>query len=256
MKSRQQLVFEGITVESDEFNETETIVNRMSVMIQEVFTNKETTDKQEIEEKKEMLNEIERSMENMMESLTVLHVLFDNINKRQQEGIEQKEQQRSSVAKRLIKRNEEKLKQPTHPNERIAIQKKIEELRSEIVEGSLCVDMLEHDEQQQIESWTKKKCDEVIFDSDQDDWGRNTSVFDDKVINRSNLVFVIEDTDDNKFGGYIGIKINEINRSMDDPKVFLFSLKSNGRIDGMMKFEARDTSRAVRICNKSNDWKT
>ena len=56
----------------------------------------------------------------------------------------------------------------------------------------------------QLEEWTnKKKCSEIIFDSDIYDWSKNTSVFGEKVINKSNLLFVVEYTNNNKFRGYV-----------------------------------------------------
>ena len=53
---------------------------------------------------------------------------------------------------------------------------------------------------------------------------------------------MIQDTDGNKFGGYIDCKIDDgaFISHLHDPNSFLFSLKSNGRIsqgNGMMIYE-------------------
>ena len=44
---------------------------------------------------------------------------------------------------------------------------------------------LNQNEIQQLETWTNKKCGEVLFDSDKDNWNQNTSQFDGKVMNKS-----------------------------------------------------------------------
>ena len=54
-------------------------------------------------------------------------------------------------------------------------------------------------------------------------------------MNKSNLMFVIEDDKNNKFGGYITSQI-KCQTWITDSNAFVFSLKSNGRLDRMMKF--------------------
>jgi hypothetical protein len=110
------------------------------------------------------------------------------------------------------------------------------------------------EEQNQLEQWTGKKCNEVIFDSDKDNWSQNTSVFDDRVKGKSNLMFVIEDTNNNKFGSYITASIKTTANNEQDSNAFLFSLKSNGRVNGMYKFEIKSNGapRACYLYNKSD----
>ncbi|ELP89927.1 hypothetical protein EIN_303710 [Entamoeba invadens IP1] len=69
---------------------------------------------------------------------------------------------------------------------------------------------------------------EVIFDSVQDDWKQNTSVFNNKIEGKSNLVFLIEDNDGNKFGGVLFEKVKNI-EWVDDSKSFIFISKINGK---------------------------
>ena len=85
----------------------------------------------------------------------------------------------------------------------------------------------------QIEEWTNKKVGEVVFDSNIHNWRQNTSEFDSKVFNRSNLIFVVEDESGNKFGGYVNTKIDKYywkeygqwkGQRITDPKAFVFSL--------------------------------
>ena len=44
---------------------------------------------------------------------------------------------------------------------------------------------LDEKEKTQLERWTHKKCSDVLFDSDKDNWSQNTSVFDSKIMLQS-----------------------------------------------------------------------
>ena len=103
---------------------------------------------------------------------------------------------------------------------------------------------LEPKEMKQIHQWTNMKCDKAVFDSNKDDWSIGTSVFDDRIMNKSNLLYVIEDEENNKFGFFSPLPVTGIAKYTKNTGSFFFSLKSNGRItqgNGMMKFEARKT---------------
>ena len=121
--------------------------------------------------------------------------------------------------------------------------------------------IVEKDEMDKLEEWTNKKYSELLFDSDKDDWSSNI-VFNQRIMNKNQLAFVVEDTNGNKFGGYLNATIYRTNygngwenSNIPDSNAFLFSLKSNGRLNGMMKFEIKDTSRTflIRKDNYSND---
>ena len=55
-------------------------------------------------------------------------------------------------------------------------------------------------------------------------------------------MFVIEDTNNNKFGGYITASLQPTGSNTTDHNSFLFSLKSNGRVSGMHKFEIQSSN--------------
>ena len=103
----------------------------------------------------------------------------------------------------------------------------------------------------QLNQWTGKKCSNVIFDSNKDDWSSNNT-FKQRCFNKSQLVFLVEDNDGNKFGGYLSAYIDKKQTgswswgaNIRDPNAFVFSLRSNGRItqgNGMMKFEIKNTN--------------
>ena len=95
----------------------------------------------------------------------------------------------------------------------------------------------------------------MIFDSTKDDWKINTSVFDSKILNKKQLIFIVEDTEGNKFGGYINEKIDKIREEpgdeIIDSKSFVFSLESNGRLNCMKKFNIKQPQYAFRMFSES-----
>ncbi|BFU18087.1 trichohyalin, putative [Entamoeba histolytica] len=104
----------------------------------------------------------------------------------------------------------------------------------------------------QIEEWTNRKVGNILFDSDIDDWKVNTSVFGERIKNKEHIIIIIEDEDGNKFGGYVNSKIDEVGWIYDSNS-FLFSLKSKGRMEGMMKFDIIQPQSAFCLFNQSND---
>ena len=109
----------------------------------------------------------------------------------------------------------------------------------------------------QLEEWTKLKCGEIIFNSDVDDWN-NQKVFNSRVFGKEHLVVICEDFKGNKFGGFINATVGKIwsdreKECIKDPQSFLFSLKSNGRLKGMMKFESIEEGGAEITLFKHDD---
>ena len=88
--------------------------------------------------------------------------------------------------------------------------------------------MLEMNEIKQIEKWTNKKLGEIIFDSDKDEWSENTSTFDTKLMNKSNVLILIEENKNGiKFGQFIYKKIDKLNDYVQDKRSFLYTFKDN-----------------------------
>ena len=104
------------------------------------------------------------------------------------------------------------------------------------------IDLQGH-EIQQLQNWTHMKVGKVLFDSERNNWEESTSEFDELIMNKEKLLFLLDDTEGNKFGGYIHTKIDKTRNTRKgvndgrifDPKAFVFSLRSNGRNRGMVK---------------------
>ena len=104
---------------------------------------------------------------------------------------------------------------------------------------------INEDEMKTIEKWSDMIFQDVIFDSEHNNWSLETSEFDDIILDKNNVIFLFEDTNGNLFGGFIGSKINSI-RSDEKGKIigniigdinsFVFSLRSNGRLKEPEKF--------------------
>ncbi|BFU21044.1 trichohyalin, putative [Entamoeba histolytica] len=106
----------------------------------------------------------------------------------------------------------------------------------------------------QIEELTEKRINNILFDSDKDNWNKNTSVFNQRIKNKEHIIIIIEDSEGNKFRGYVNEKIDKVNGGyVNDSKSFLFSSESKGRIEGMKKFNIEQQQRAFYLYNQSDD---
>ncbi|GAB1223493.1 hypothetical protein ENUP19_0149G0031 [Entamoeba nuttalli] len=103
----------------------------------------------------------------------------------------------------------------------------------------------------QLKEWTNRKVGNILFDSDNDDWNKNTSIFEERIMNKEHIIIIIEGEDGNKFGGYVNSKIDEFGY-VNDSQSFLFSLESKGRIEGMKKFDIKYPEDAFWLHNKSD----
>ena len=84
-----------------------------------------------------------------------------------------------------------------------------------------------------------------------------TSVFNERIIGKKQLVFLIEDEDGEKFGYYLNTEVIEKYRDWieTDNKSFEFNLQSNGRIKQPMKFEIENLEwGGYRLYKKSENY--
>ena len=94
----------------------------------------------------------------------------------------------------------------------------------------------------QIEEWTCKQCGEIIFDSDTNNWKRKQSELNEKIIGKSQLLFVIEDEDGEVFGYYFNPQIDEkVRYSEADEYTFHFNIRSsNYRLQRPINYQANE----------------
>ena len=94
-------------------------------------------------------------------------------------------------------------------------------------------------ERKMIQEWTGLKCSEILFHTDIDNWTESICSFNERIIGKKQLVFLIEEENGERFGFYMN---NEVEDTMDrlnkiDDKSFYFNVFSNGRLPNPMKFE-------------------
>ena len=110
-------------------------------------------------------------------------------------------------------------------------------------------------DKQQLERWTKLKFSEVVFDTNNDNWAKDQTQISERIMGRKDLVFLIEDTDGERFGYYLNVEIEKQFKSFrSNEKTFEFNLESHGRLKTPMKFEIRDPKYGYQLFNKNNDY--
>ena len=115
---------------------------------------------------------------------------------------------------------------------------------------------LSNDDKKQIEEWTGLKFGETIFNSEIDNWSIGTSVFNDKILGKKQLVFLIFFEKGEKIGYYLDTKveINSYKETETNMKSFQFNLKSNEKLFQPMKFEIKDPEKGgYCLCEKNEE---
>ena len=110
---------------------------------------------------------------------------------------------------------------------------------------------LKYSQKNQIEAWTKMKMKDIVFDSTIHKWKKDESEFDKLILNKENLLFLIQTDDNIKFGGFISSKIYKYNPYfIYDEKAFVFTFKDNKP----MKFDIKKDKKydAFYLCDKSH----
>ena len=201
--------------------------------------------------KKEILQialDKEGGIEIGIEKLTQIYVLIEQFQLIQSSSVELLKKKLSRISKKLIEKDETKRK----------------DLENEILQSnSIEISNLNEDEIGTLEEWTGLCCEEIVFDSNKDDW-RQTETLKTRIWDRSHLIFLIEDKEGQKFGGYINAKIDRCHNGsgdawqqqnlVSDPNAFVFSLKSNGRLPHPMKFDIIDQSTAFLLNLTGEGW--
>ncbi|ELP86373.1 hypothetical protein EIN_296930 [Entamoeba invadens IP1] len=106
-------------------------------------------------------------------------------------------------------------------------------------------------EEDAICQWTNLAMSDIIYDSASSQ--KEKSVVTQLLLKKKDLVFLLEDSHQNRFGGYLHKEVSVVHKPLSDKKAFLFSLFSNGRIEGMEKFEiGQKYNCCFRLPNKSS----
>ena len=116
--------------------------------------------------------------------------------------------------------------------------------------------LLDEKEINQLEEWTGLKCSDIIFNSDVDNWKIDTSVFNERIIGKKQLIFLIEEIEGEKFGYYLNTEIVENHdkkMKSTDSNSFHFNLESkDNRLNGPKRFEIKDQRVGYYLYTNSN----
>ena len=97
-----------------------------------------------------------------------------------------------------------------------------------------------------LEEFIGLKCSEIIFDSEKDNWANQSSVFNQRIVGRSKITFLIEEENGDIFGYYLNTKVIEdyMNRIETDDQSFEFHFHSNSnRIQQPIKYKIKDAKK-------------
>ena len=99
----------------------------------------------------------------------------------------------------------------------------------------LTLSYFNYEELNYLENLCALSCDEIIFDSYFDNWSQNHSILNERIIGKSQLLFLIEDTEGYAFGYYLKAPIIEyydIGMNVKYDNSLMFRLRSkNGKAD-------------------------
>ena len=99
--------------------------------------------------------------------------------------------------------------------------------------------LISEQERKQLEEWCNLKCSDILFNYYCDNISEEKTQFIERIKEKRNLVFLIENTDGEVFGYFTDNEIDNNNNQSTNP--FHFNLKSNNnRLPGPMKFEVKD----------------
>ena len=182
-------------------------------------------------------NEVHSSISELIRITSDLHIDSINISKKLDEEYINIMKLNETLTKELMKLIEEKKKEDLekikeeYESEKKKLElyisnenefkKKLENRRIIENEG-----ILNEEEIKQIEIWCVYQMGEIVFDSNKNNWKKNTSEFDSKIMNRRKILIIIETDNNNKFGAFIHSPINIIDEWIEDKNAFIFSIKN------------------------------
>ena len=182
------------SMSSEIMKEIEFLLEQSCAIINEIQS--ENLDKEKKKEILQMAEDKTSGIERGIVALTQLNDATNTFELLQEMFIEKISQKLSVVSKKLLEFEKDETKR--------------NELEQEIITAQSChVPVLNDNHIKKLEEWTGLYCSELVFDSEVDNWSKNTSVFDKRIIGKKQLIFLIEDTDGELFGYYLNTEVFE-----------------------------------------------
>ena len=109
-----------------------------------------------------------------------------------------------------------------------------------------------------LNRWTQLQCSYVVFDSTIDDWSISTSIFNDVIIGKNHLAFLIETEQGDSIGYYFNPFVTNVFDEWieADKKSFHFNLgQTESNLKQMMKYDIKEPRKAgITLFDKSDEW--
>ena len=104
----------------------------------------------------------------------------------------------------------------------------------------------------QLKEWIGLRFETILFDSKFITLNTK-NIFSKMIMNKRHLLFLIEDDQHNKFGGYLHALLDKPDTWIEDNSAFLFSITSNDRLHGMQRFSLPDPQHAFYLSSEINN---
>ena len=221
-----------------------------------------------IDQKNDLINKMLRLMKNNVDKEEYLD-LREFWNKRREETKDERNRRETEEMLEEIKEEKKELKflieEAKKQNVETIVKREINQFTQEnkmkynLDDNSrkLNCDMISSKQIKQLEEWTGLSCGHIIFDSNRDNWSQETSVFNDRIMGKKQLTFLIEDEDGEIFGYYLNTQLTfhqNGNWEKTDQNSFHFNLHSkNNRLEIPMKFEILSTDHGYGLYDNSHE---
>ena len=138
----------------------------------------------------------------------------------------------------------------TTPEKSIEIQKKYSDITERFSDflpsrnDQQIREYLSESEIEQLEKWTKKKMNKIVYDANKDGWSIKNCKLNEKIIGKKQLIFLIKDKDGEKFGCYFNPTITSpTSCNYGDNHCFEFNLVcTKNRLKQPTMFKAKKSS--------------
>lgn len=138
-----------------------------------------------------------------------------------------------------ISKNSNKLNKSTNSND-INISNNPNKFIKEIIQQNIRESAeISQDQLFTIEQWSGKIVDNIVFDSNVDNYEMNISQFDKILLNKSQLLIIIKTEKEDYFGCYINGKIDKIRNWISSSDGFVFTLRNEMK----MKFDIKESEK-------------
>ncbi|BFU18594.1 trichohyalin, putative [Entamoeba histolytica] len=174
---------------------------------------------------------IRNKLKDGMMMIDNLNIVYQRINKIIYEDKEILSEQVDTIIAKVIETQEIRINKLIEENKRCTNRYKgeLEDIRADCESKRVEKKYPPKHQIEQLEEWTEKRISNILFDSYNDNLKVDTSVFDQRIMNKEHIIIIIEDEEENKFGGYVNSNIDKIDKDYEciyDSKSFLFSLVS------------------------------